>query len=270
MEYLKNNYNVDVSGDLITSIELIDLGCNYSYGNTCTTSPYKWLYSTSYWIKNDLRYSKKANYVTYDGFFNGFDYDMLYADTYFGVRPVISFNIKYINKYNVTFVDYDGKVLKTEEVEYGKGATAPVNPTREGYTFVKWDKDFSNITEDIIVTAEYSINTYNVIFKDYDGTVLKTEEVEYGKSATAPKNPTRKGYTFTKWDKDFSNITSDLTVTAVYTKKQSSDIDITPYMFNAKFYADANPDVKKEFGNNWKQYFKHYMIWGQKEYRECI
>lgn len=38
--------------------------------------------------------------------------------------------------------------------------------------------------------------TYSVVFKDYDGTVLKTQNVESGKSATAPANPSREGYAF--------------------------------------------------------------------------
>ena len=60
--------------------------------------------------------------------------------------------------------------------------------------------------------------TYTVVFKDYDGSVLKTETVAAGKSATAPTAPDREGYVFTKWDKTFTNITSNMIVTAQYTK----------------------------------------------------
>ena len=121
-----------------------------------------------------------------------------------------------INTYTVTFKDWDGTELKTQEVQYGGDAEAPADPTRVGYTFTGWDKAFTNIMADLVVTAQYSINTYTVTFKDWNGTVLKTQEVQYGGDAEAPADPTRVGYTFTGWDKAFTNITADLVVTAQY------------------------------------------------------
>lgn len=61
-----------------------------------------------------------------------------------------------------------------------------------------------------------SPTTYTVTFLDHDGTTLKTESVESGKSATAPDAPEKYGFIFKGWDKPFDNVTSDLTVTAVY------------------------------------------------------
>ena len=57
--------------------------------------------------------------------------------------------------YNVTFQDFDGTVLKTESVAAGKAATPPEDPQREGYTFAGWNKEFSSVVKDTIVTAEY-------------------------------------------------------------------------------------------------------------------
>ncbi len=45
--------------------------------------------------------------------------------------------------------------MKVETVESGKGATAPADPSRSGYRFIGWDKEFNNITSDLIVTATY-------------------------------------------------------------------------------------------------------------------
>ena len=125
--------------------------------------------------------------------------------------------------HTVTFKDWDGTVLKTQEVQHGGDAEAPADPTRTGYTFTGWDKEFTNITADLVVTAQYEINTYTVTFKDWDGTVLKTQEVQYGGDAEAPADPTRTGYTFTGWDKAFTNITADLVVTAQY--EMLGDVD---------------------------------------------
>ena len=125
--------------------------------------------------------------------------------------------------HTVTFKDWDGTVLKTQEVQYGGDAEAPADPTRVGYTFTGWDKEFTNITADLVVTAQYEINTYTVTFKDWDGTELKTQEVQYGGDAEAPADPTRTGYTFTGWDKAFTNITADLVVTAQY--EMLGDVD---------------------------------------------
>lgn len=57
--------------------------------------------------------------------------------------------------YSVTFTDWEGTVLSTQQVLHGSAATAPANPTREGYTFVGWDKPFDCITADTVVTAVY-------------------------------------------------------------------------------------------------------------------
>lgn len=59
--------------------------------------------------------------------------------------------------YTVTFVDWNGTVLKTQIVEEGSGATAPNNPLRDGYNFIGWDKTFTNVTGDLTVTAQYEI-----------------------------------------------------------------------------------------------------------------
>lgn len=57
--------------------------------------------------------------------------------------------------YTVNFVDYDGTILKTEEVQEGGAATAPANPSHSEYEFVKWSVDFSVVTEDLEVKAIY-------------------------------------------------------------------------------------------------------------------
>ena len=77
-----------------------------------------------------------------------------------------------VQTYHVTFVDWDGTILETQEVEEGSSATAPTNPTREGYNFTGWDKAFNNVISNLTVTAQYSVIMHTVTFIDYDGTIL--------------------------------------------------------------------------------------------------
>jgi len=127
------------------------------------------------------------------------------------------FTITVIDEFTVTFVDWDGKVLDVQTVKSGNAAIAPANPdNKEGWHFSAWDVDFSNIISDLTVTALYEINKYTVNFINYDGTVLKTQVVDHGSPAEAPADPVRNGHVFIGWDKDFSKITGNLDVTAIY------------------------------------------------------
>lgn len=143
-----------------------------------------------------------------------------------------------INVYSVRFLDWNGTEIKVESVEYQSAATAPADPTREGYTFMGWDKDFSKVTEDMTITAQYQINRYQVRFLDYDGTELQMDSVEYQSAATAPSSPYRQGYTFIGWDKDFTYITSDLDIYAQY--EMGEDYDMTIVFTNSE---DNNSEI---------------------------
>ena len=78
------------------------------------------------------------------------------------------------------------------------------------------DPDNTNFI-DAVTAAGFTVSYfYNVTFKDWNGTVLKTEAVEIGKSATPPDDPIRNGYAFQGWSGSYTNVTSDQEVTATY------------------------------------------------------
>lgn len=124
----------------------------------------------------------------------------------------------YVQQFTVEFLDYDNSAIDTQLVDYNGSATAPENPARNNYRFTGWNTGFSNVVHDLTVKAEY-IRQYKVTFLDYDETVLKEVTVDAGSTATAPSNPSKEGYNFDGWDKHFTNVLSDLTVTAAYNVK---------------------------------------------------
>lgn len=148
-----------------------------------------------------------------------------------------------INTYTVKFVDEENKLLKEEVVEYNESATAPSAPLKEGYTFVSWDKDYTNVEEDITVKAIYEKSEYTVRFVDEENNLLKEEVVEYNESATAPNAPLKEGYTFISWDKDYKNVKSDLRIKPVYQKndQELKGIKVVP--------THVNIDPMKDSGN---------------------
>ncbi|XMB85912.1 InlB B-repeat-containing protein [Mycoplasmatota bacterium WC44] len=118
-------------------------------------------------------------------------------------------------EYNVTFYGYRNTILKSQSVSYGSYATPPNAPTVSGYEFDGWIGNYSNITSNKNIYADYDVVTHTVKFKS-NGLLIKTDEVEDGGRATAPSDPSMTGYTFTGWDKSFSYITSNKIINAIF------------------------------------------------------
>lgn len=85
---------------------------------------------------------------------------------------------------------------------------------------------FSNVTSDHTIEAVFeTAPTYTVTFKDYDGSIIDTQTVPSGGSATPPPNPTRDGYTFSGWSGNYTNVTADVDIIAQYTQNSSGGDD---------------------------------------------
>lgn len=80
-----------------------------------------------------------------------------YSNVKSDVTVVAQYQKNGVESYVVTFLDYDGSVLKTQTVEKGKNAEAPADPVREGYTFTGWDKSFENVQSNLTITAQYEM-----------------------------------------------------------------------------------------------------------------
>ena len=108
-----------------------------------------------------------------------------------------------VNQYTITFDTDGGSAIAPITQDYGTQITAPADPTREGYTFIGWDKAIPATmpAEDLTVTAQWRINQYTITFDTGGGSAIAPITQEYGTQITAPADPTREGYTFIGWDK---------------------------------------------------------------------
>lgn len=154
----------------------------------------------------------KVSTAQYEYIFAGWDTavsevtgDVVYKATY----------TEHIRSYDIKFVDYNGTVLSTQSIEYGSMPAIPT-PSREGYDFTGWDKSVVAVEDNAIYTAQYKIKTFTIKFVDYNGTVLSSQTVEYGKTPTTPSDPSRTGYNFTGWSDTVTTAMANKTYTAQY------------------------------------------------------
>lgn len=120
------------------------------------------------------------------------------------------------NTVHIVTIDIDGDET-IQEVPHGGNAVKPEDPVIDGMVFVGWDNSFENITEDKVITAIFSngsgavFHTVTVVIGDKSTELT----VEHGKSANLPSTVDVEGHIFKGWDKDYTNITEDITITAI-------------------------------------------------------
>ena len=138
------------------------------------------------------------------------------------------------NSFVVTFNSDGGSKINSQTVEKDGTVNKPVNPTKQGYTFVSWqldgkDYDFSTkVTQNITLKAVWKkVDTFTVTFNSDGGSTVKSQSVEKNKTATKPANPTKAGKIFVSWqlngkDYDFSTkVTQNITLKAVWRNPNS-------------------------------------------------
>ncbi len=124
--------------------------------------------------------------------------------------------------FSIRFLDFDGSELQSSTYLYGATPGVSKTPTRQStaaydYAFSGWTPAISAVTGDAIYTALYDSSKvlYTVTFMD-GSSVFATVRVPYGGAAKAPGAPSREGYKFVGWNGSLSNVTGDVTVTALF------------------------------------------------------
>ncbi len=121
----------------------------------------------------------------------------------------------------VKIQDEDGSIYK-ENVVFSDLFTLSLQ--KEGYTGRLYrDADFlkpltkdSKVKNGDTVYVKWTINKYTVTFMDGENVLKAYTNVRHGDTVTAPEVSEKYGKTFIGWDKKFDNVTSDLTINAVY------------------------------------------------------
>ena len=153
-----------------------------------------------------------------------------------------------------------------------KGSTAAAG---KAYDFVGWydaegkkvsdsakftpDKPTSGAWKNASYTAKFTRKTFTVRFLGKDGNVIKEDSVKYGNDATAPEAPSINGYEFSKWDKEFANVTTNLDVTAIYMESKKDDENASKDNENETPNSNGNVPITNENaggsgnGNNVRQ-----------------
>ena len=143
---------------------------------------------------------------------------------------LINGNLGIKSKYTVTFDSNGGTSVESQEIEDGKKANRPGEPSRIGYSFAGWFIDENepwifigyDVTEDVTLIARWTINQYTITFDTDGGSAVSAITQDYDTEVTTPSNPTKEGYTFDGWSEDIPEVmpAENLTFTATWTINQ--------------------------------------------------
>jgi|GEM_PF-5722708 len=114
----------------------------------------------------------------------------------------------------------------TQEILEGETATVPSpNPTKTGYTFTGWTPSFVALYADQIYTAQWSANSYNVVFNSNGGTgTMSSQSIVFNTSEALTANSfTRTNYTFNNWNTSSDGTGTSYADTASFTMNVLGD-----------------------------------------------
>lgn len=179
-------------------------------------------------------------------------------------------------KYTVTWTNWDGTVLEVDEgVPYGTKPTYDgKTPTKADdveytYTFSSWYPYVTGyLTEDVTYVARFTseYRRYKVTWKNWDGSVLRVDEVEYGRTPsysgetpTKPRTDTE-AFDFVGWDKPQASVEGEQTYVAVFD-------DVRIYQVKYNLDGGSASDIENTYKRVNETYFLTNVIPTKAGYR---
>ena len=108
-----------------------------------------------------------------------------------------------IQQFTITFLDINTEITHITQ-DYGTSITAPANPTKDGYTFVRWEVSIPATmpAQNMEIHAIWQMNSYDVAFDGNGGSgTMLNQTFEYEDSGALSKNRfVWMGYEFTGWN----------------------------------------------------------------------
>ena len=161
------------------------------------------------WIYVHIKGEDLARLADEDGNIGGLYF---YYDTYSDSSARPTGGKIYIDE--IRFDDYTvqktgGDAQESQTMLYGQTVSELTPPAKEGHDFAGWQTQEGvaatgtqifgvDITGDITLVAQYTVNEYTLTFVVEGGTVAPITQ-DYGTAVTEPQAPVKEGYTFLGW-----------------------------------------------------------------------
>ncbi|MBE5990650.1 MAG: hypothetical protein E7250_23365, partial [Paenibacillaceae bacterium] len=208
-------------GDLYPPYYMLDLTKDYTrnfYGIWCPQNADMYIFSNDEYVNtyDKVKYGINSIIVRRDTSLNidsirpaskqGFTFKGWYYRSNYNDIPILpntelrfgsSANVTWVypnyerNVNKVEFLDIDGNNLKTDMVLTGEAAIPPQAHEIEGMDFVGWDKSFTNVSQDMVIKAQYKkLPNIIIIYRDAPSSsanILKTETIIAKGKATPPE-----------------------------------------------------------------------------------
>ena len=192
----------DVSRLLITGdYEVIYLPGTYGTGSAVTDmKPHNNILTLRGALFTRTGYTQ-TGWATVDGGEKVYGFGDIYAQN----AALTLYPVWNTNKYTITFDTAGGSTVAPITQDYGTAITVPANPTREGYTFIGWDKEIPATmpAENMTIMAKWAINKYTIRFNTDGGTYIFPITADYGSKIHNPGTLYKPGFIFDGWDRPY-------------------------------------------------------------------